>query len=64
MTLAPLLVTAGDHAKNDMSGDEPDSWKNVLGALVPQVDCIVKGLGEYAEFRAICIDHAKAAKEI
>ena len=64
VTLAPLLVTAGDHAKNDMSGDEPDSWKNVLSELVPMVGCIVKGLGEYAEFRALCAAHAKAAKEI
>ncbi len=64
ITLAPLLVTAGDHAKNDMSGDEPDSWKNILAGLVPQVNCIVKGLGEYSEFRALCIAHAKRAEEI
>lgn len=64
VTLAPLLVTAGDHAKNDMAGDEPDSWKNVLSEMVPTVGCIVKGLGEYAEFRALCAEHARRAEEI
>ncbi len=28
--LMPLMVTAGDHAINDMSGENEDSWKNIL----------------------------------
>ncbi len=28
--LMPLMAVAGDHAHNDMAGDEPDSWKSVL----------------------------------
>ena len=59
--LAPLLVVAGDHANNDMAGDEEDSWKNVIAAQGCEVECIIKGLGEYEEIRALYVKHAKEA---
>ncbi|MBR2738068.1 MAG: sirohydrochlorin cobaltochelatase [Lachnospiraceae bacterium] len=64
VVLAPLLVTAGDHAVNDMSGEGEDSWKNMLRRIVPRVDCVVKGLAEYETFRRLYVEHAKAAKEL
>ena len=62
--LAPLMIVAGDHAINDMAGDEPDSWKNRLAALGTETQCVLKGLGEYPEVRALFIRHAKDAAEL
>ena len=59
--LAPLMIVAGDHAINDMAGDEPDSWKNRLAALGTDTECILKGLGEYPEVRALFVRHARSA---
>lgn len=59
--LSPLLVVAGDHANNDMAGDEPDSWKSILQNRGCEVECILKGLGEYKEIRKLYIDRAKEA---
>ena len=56
------MVVAGDHAVNDMSGDEPDSWKNRVAAEGCEPLCILKGLGEYESVRAMYIEHAKAAE--
>ena len=57
----PLLIVAGDHAKNDMSGDEPDSWKMRLQAKGYEVECVLKGLGEYAGVRELFVRHAERA---
>ena len=59
--LAPLMIVAGDHAINDMAGDEPDSWKNRIAALGTETKCILKGLGEYPEVRALFLRHAQTA---
>lgn len=61
--LSPLLIVAGDHANNDMAGDEPDSWKNLIAAEGTEVECIVKGLGEYPGIRAMYAERAKAAEK-
>lgn len=58
--LAPFMIVAGDHASNDMSGDE-DSWKAEFEAAGFQVECRMKGLGEYPEIRRIFIDHVQDA---
>ena len=42
---APLMLVAGDHALNDMAGDEDDSWKSILTREGYQVECIMQGLG-------------------
>ena len=45
--LVPLMVVAGDHAVNDMAGDGEDSWKNFFRSKGYEVECVLKGLGEY-----------------
>ena len=62
--LTPLLVVAGDHALNDMSGDDEDSWKNQFRREGADVTCIIKGLGQYPEIRQLYLEHAKAAVPI
>lgn len=57
--LFPLMVVAGDHANNDMAGDEDDSLRSVLEAEGISVRCIVKGLGEYPEFRELFLNHIR-----
>lgn len=59
--LLPLMVVAGDHAKNDLSGRAPDSWNNRLAALGYETECGLRGLGEYAGIRALFTAHAKGA---
>jgi cobalamin biosynthesis Co2+ chelatase CbiK len=61
ITLMPCMVVAGDHAHNDMAGDEGDSWKNLLKSEGFDVDYIMKGLGEYKAVRKQFIDHAEKA---
>ena len=61
--LEPLMVVAGDHANNDMAGDEEDSWKNVFESAGYDVKCLLRGLGENEAIRQIYVDHAKAAIE-
>ena len=59
--LAPFMVVAGDHATNDLAGEEEDSWKSQLEAEGYEVSCILKGLGEYPGIRKLYIEHAKEA---
>lgn len=59
--LEPLMVVAGDHANNDMAGDEEDSWKSVFEAAGYDVTCLLRGLGENEAIRQIYVDHAQAA---
>ena len=61
VVLEPLMVVAGDHAHNDMAGDEEDSWKSAFEAEGYKVECLMRGLGENEAIRQIYIDHAKAA---
>ena len=56
--LIPLLIVAGDHAKNDMASDEPDSWKTILSKDGLLTEAIVKGLGEVEGIRKIFVRHA------
>lgn len=62
--LAPLMVVAGDHAVNDMSGDEDDSWKSQVAAMGAEPVCILKGLGEYEAVRQLYVAHAKKASPL
>lgn len=54
--LIPFMVVAGDHAKNDMAGEE-DSWKTELEEEGYEVQAIVKGLGEIKGIRNMFIEH-------
>ena len=55
--LAPLMVVAGDHAINDLCGEEEDSWKSCFEQAGYQTEPILKGLGEYPAFRRIYLEH-------
>lgn len=56
--LVPFMIVAGDHAKNDMAGDEPDSWKNVVAQAGYEPRCICRGMGELEEVWKLLADHA------
>ncbi len=59
--LEPLMVVSGDHANNDMAGDEEDSWKTVLTEAGYEVECVLKGLGELPEIQQVYVNHTQAA---
>lgn len=61
VVLEPLMVVAGDHANNDMAGDDKDSWKSQFEAAGYQVECLLRGLGENEIIRQIYVEHAQAA---
>lgn len=61
--LAPFMVVAGDHALNDMAGEDEDSWKKQFEKAGFSVDCVLRGLGEYQEIRQIYMDHVRTAEE-
>lgn len=54
--LAPLMVVAGDHAKNDLAGDEEDSWYSLFSSAGIRTTCAVRGLGEYSGIRKMYIE--------
>ena len=55
--LMPFMSVAGDHAKNDMAGDEEDSWKSILTQAGYQCVPILKGTAEFDNFVQIWVDH-------
>ena len=57
--LKPLMIVAGDHANNDMAGDEEDSWKTLIKAKKIKVITVVRGLGENPEVSKIFVQHLK-----
>ena len=61
--LRPLMVVAGDHANNDMAGEEEDSWKSVFEAskAFDSVDTQIAGLGSVKEIQDIYVAHAGEA---
>ncbi len=60
--LMPFLLVAGDHARNDMAGEE-DSWKSRLEEEGYEVRVILKGLGELEGIRKIFLEHIEEAAE-
>ena len=63
VVLRPLMIVAGDHANNDMAGNEEDSWKSIFEAAGYEVVCQVNGLGELESIQNLLVDHARAAME-
>lgn len=57
VVLEPLMVVAGDHANNDMAGDEDDSWKSQFEKAGFEVECILEGLGQIYEIQQIYVQH-------
>lgn len=62
VALMPFMLVAGDHAKNDMAGEE-DSWKSELEDAGYDVRVIMKGLGEFEGIRKIFLDHIEETME-
>ena len=61
VVLQPLMIVAGDHANNDMAGDDSDSWKSVFENAGYEVTCVLRGLGELEEIQTLFAEHAQAA---
>jgi sirohydrochlorin cobaltochelatase len=59
--LRPLMVVAGDHAHNDMAGNDADSWKGQFEAAGFTVSCQIKGLGQLPAVQQMFVNHAKKA---
>lgn len=63
VVLRPLMVVAGDHANNDMAGDEDDSWKSVMEKAGYEVVPVLEGLGQIEDVQKMYVAHAKKAIE-
>lgn len=61
VVLQPLMIVAGDHANNDMAGDEADSWKSIFEAEGYEVECVLRGLGEFPGIQELIAQHAQDA---
>lgn len=61
IVLAPFMIVAGDHARNDMAGDDPESWMYQLQNEGFQVKPVLKGLGEYEGVRRLFLSHVREA---
>ena len=61
VVLRPLMVVAGDHANNDMAGDDDDSWKTTFEKAGYEVVCEVEGLGALEAVQQLYVEHAQAA---
>lgn len=61
VTLMPFMMVAGDHANNDMAGDEPDSHKSILQAAGFTVDTYLHGIGENQKVRDLFVERANEA---
>ena len=61
--LRPLMVVAGDHANNDMAGDDDDSWKSMFEASgnFDEIDCQIEGLGRIDAVEQLYVAHTQAA---
>ena len=63
VVLQPLMIVAGDHANNDMAGDEEGSWKRAFQDASYEVECVLKGLGELRAIQQLFVAHAQAAMD-
>jgi len=61
VVLRPFMIVAGDHANNDMAGNEAGSWQAAFAEAGYDVTCVVEGLGQLAAIQAVFVRHAKEA---
>lgn len=61
VVLRPLMVVAGDHANNDMAGDEEGTWKKTFEDAGYEVEVVLEGLGQLPAIQDLYVAHAKAA---
>ena len=59
--LVPIMMVAGDHANNDMAGDEPDSHKSILEKEGLTVRAYLHGLGENKKIQKLFVERANEA---
>ena len=57
--LMPFMSVSGDHARNDMAGDEADAWKSILTNAGIQCEIVLKGTAEYDNMLEIWVSHLK-----
>jgi sirohydrochlorin cobaltochelatase len=62
--LMPFMIVAGDHARNDMAGDEEDSWLHKFKNEGFEVEIVMKGLGEIKAIRDIFVEHSKKTHKL
>lgn len=62
--LVPLLFVSGDHALNDIGGDDEDSCKSMIKEAGFDVECVLKGLGEYQQIIDILLRRADESEAI
>lgn len=60
LTLIPLMLVAGDHAINDMAGDEDDSFKSILEAEGIKTNCVLQGMGENPQIGELFVKRIEA----
>lgn len=61
VVLRPMMIVAGDHANNDMAGDEEGTWKAAFEAAGYETICVVEGLGQLPAIQDLLVAHAQAA---
>ena len=61
VVLRPLMVVAGDHANNDMAGDEEGTWKTAFEEAGYEVVSVLEGLGQLEAVQQLYVSHAQAA---
>lgn len=61
VVLRPLMVVAGDHANNDMAGDEDGTWKKTFEDAGYEVVTVLEGLGQIPAIQDLYVAHAQAA---
>lgn len=57
--LRPFMVVAGDHAHNDMAGEDGDSWLSMFQASgkFDSVDAQITGLGQIEAIQKLYVQH-------
>ena len=59
--MMPLLIVAGDHARNDLAGEKEDSWKSILEREGLETEIILKGIGEIDAVARLYVKHAQVS---
>jgi sirohydrochlorin cobaltochelatase len=61
--LMPFMTVAGDHARNDMAGDQPESWKSILSGKGIACETVLSGMADYPEIVEVWLDHLREVFE-
>lgn len=61
VVLFPFMIVAGAHAKNDMAGEQDGTWKDIFTKAGYEVECVMRGIGQYKEIQEMFAEHVRAA---